>query len=308
MSDSWDLKLDRAEQHLAELAAEVQRFTDRHPYEAVPQPYADDGRQFLRFVLRFTEQPSELLAVIAGDVVHNIRSALDHLVVANVPEERRKFAGFPIFWTCPFDAEGKVRSDRTGRAWTRCTTGLPPLLLRQVEMLQPYRDPAGDDREAMRARGIDPDDVHALGNIGRFDNADKHQALLAVPYGVHNPDATVRVRDEVRGFPVLDGVIKDGGQIAVFDMATFPPGSEVELTLNGRVCVALEVHSGKGVLMLPAILDQAITHARSQHRGGLRRAEEALRRTSVAVSRTDASWPARIAGSRRRAHNLRARC
>lgn len=260
--ESWHLKLDRAEYHLDEVACEVRRFSDRRPYEAAPQTYTKGKHQYLRFVLRFTESPDAMLPVIVGDVIHNVRSALDHLVVANVPKTRRRKAAFPIFWRCPFNDRGDVLDSELGRTWTKLTTGLSPVLLAQVKALQPYQPPDEDDLTEMVARGIDPNDVHALGNIGRLDNADKHRALIAVPLGLNHPRATVAVGDDSRSFSVLDGVIKSGAQIAEFDAATFPPRAEVKMELSGTACVALEVRSGKGVLMLPETLENSISHAR----------------------------------------------
>lgn len=263
MTESWWLKLFRAQDHLDEVADEIRRFSERHPYDAVPETYRKGKRDFLRFVLRFTGEPDEILPVMVGDVIHNVRSALDHLVVANVPRRRRTKAGFPIFQTCPFYAQGNVLNNDLGKAWTKLTTGLPTPLLAQVKALQPYQPPGVEDLAEMTARGIDPSDVNALGNIGRLDNADKHRALIATPFGVHNPSATVTADGTRRSLPVLNGVIKDGTQIAEFDLATFAAGAEVKMDVSGPACVALEVRSRKGVLMLPETLQQSIDHVGS---------------------------------------------
>ena len=124
MAESYDLKLDRADHHLKELKAEIRRFTKKHAYEAVPVAGSNRKTRTLRYKLRFTEQPSEMLPVIVGDIIHNIRSALDHLIVANVPRVRRWDASFPIFKKSPFGPDGELLDGELGKSW-----GLPRVWL-----------------------------------------------------------------------------------------------------------------------------------------------------------------------------------
>jgi len=98
---SWDLKLDRAEHHLKKVRKMIRTFSDGHPYDAVRHDNVRiNNQEVWRYVLRFTHQPDENLPIIVGDVIHNVRSALDHMAVAMVPNDRRRKAGFPIFSTC----------------------------------------------------------------------------------------------------------------------------------------------------------------------------------------------------------------
>src|ERR1700684_819688 len=102
----------------------IRTFSDGHPYDAVRHDNVRiNNQEVWRYVLRFTHQPDENLPIIVGDVIHNVRSALDHMAVAMVPNDRRRKAGFPIFSTCPYDADGNVFDTEQGRAWTKFTTG-----------------------------------------------------------------------------------------------------------------------------------------------------------------------------------------
>jgi hypothetical protein len=75
---SWWRKLARAEYHFQELTRLVRRYEDEHHYRAV----LVDGLPERRFVLEITEQPDADIAVVLGDCLFNIRSALDHIAVA----------------------------------------------------------------------------------------------------------------------------------------------------------------------------------------------------------------------------------
>src|SRR5688572_12484690 len=91
---SFDLKIDRAEEHLKELEHAVGRYCDRHPYKAVER--MEGNQQGSVWRLRFTEQPDPWLTVIAGDFLYNVRSGLDHLAAALVPEQDWDY--FPIYF------------------------------------------------------------------------------------------------------------------------------------------------------------------------------------------------------------------
>ena len=122
MSDlrSYDLKVDRAEKHLIELEFEIRRYTRRHPY--LVRPGMEGKREVYRF--EFTRQPDDELAVIAGDFIYDIHSALNHLAAALVPSKNRTKTGFPIFWQGvwedPVAGENEQRAKDRGR-WASYT-------------------------------------------------------------------------------------------------------------------------------------------------------------------------------------------
>jgi hypothetical protein len=73
MADSASLKVDRATKHIAELN-EVLRKT--RPFVLVVETNTQTGKRLLR--TKKNEAAIGAIAIICGDVVHNLRSAIDH--------------------------------------------------------------------------------------------------------------------------------------------------------------------------------------------------------------------------------------
>lgn len=96
-------KVARAGDHLETLDRESRRFVEEQRYLFEMEPDPDTGEQVVR--IRSHRQPPldapPRLGVIVGDILHNLRSALDHLiwqlaVIGTGPGERNQF---PIFDT-----------------------------------------------------------------------------------------------------------------------------------------------------------------------------------------------------------------
>ena len=79
-SQGVELKLQRAEEHIAYLDAEIQSFLGSNPYGAY-RTVEDEGLEHVIWWSRYAEPPARL-GLIAGDAIHNLRSSLDHMVVA----------------------------------------------------------------------------------------------------------------------------------------------------------------------------------------------------------------------------------
>lgn len=71
------LKIERAKRHISELDTAIARFNKRHPYRIVVEQDADPAYHL--FILRIKENIPDTFALILGDAVHNLRSALDLL-------------------------------------------------------------------------------------------------------------------------------------------------------------------------------------------------------------------------------------
>src|SRR6478672_4813867 len=88
-SGAWR-KVARAEKHRAELAVEVQAFLARKPFASrhAKEP-GECGATVHHVYAVVREQPPAGWSPIIGDVVHNLRSALDHALWASAdPAER----------------------------------------------------------------------------------------------------------------------------------------------------------------------------------------------------------------------------
>jgi len=72
-------KLDRAHHHVEDLTARITAFSARNPYRIVQDHNADLTEHYLHLRLR-EPFPAYEWGSILGDAVHNLRSALDHLI------------------------------------------------------------------------------------------------------------------------------------------------------------------------------------------------------------------------------------
>jgi hypothetical protein len=173
-------KLDRARAHLAELerasAAWLEPTT--HPLDVV---LADDGGR-VDVVLTFDEPPPlDEWSLIAGDCVHNIRTALDVFIWANstlpLTGSQRRQVAYPIL---PYadedddpDASDSLEDQptRTRGAIEQKIAGLPdPLRSRVLNNIRWASLLVNDDLVRHQALPV----------IAELDNVDKHRLALDV--------------------------------------------------------------------------------------------------------------------------------
>jgi hypothetical protein len=261
VTESWNLKLDRAEHHLKEVADRVRQYSDSHPYEAIPVPNRRSDGDIRYFNLRVTSQPDEMLSVIVGDVVHNTRSALDHLMVGLVPRNRRRKTGFPIFEKSPFDKAGNPLDNDDGKRWVALTTGLKDRPLTIIRALQPFHRPPQETIDFCRINGLDPADINGLAMLSRFDNADKHRELVTVASGIEDGVVTVTING-VNVDTQLYGFREDGSPLTKVHVGSLPQQAKVHVRVRAVVRVALEVRKERGVTGLPGTLEKLIGHVR----------------------------------------------
>ncbi len=234
MRETWGLKFDRAQEHLRDLKDEIGRYTDRHPYvaERIPPTKKDGG--VWTYVLRVTDQPDPRVAILAGDVVHNLRTSLDHLYVALTGDKGRDF---PIYdhdpWEC--DANGRLLPNRleARKRFTATIARAKPRAKTIIKELQPYR--AGPDWYN-----------HSIGAMRRLDNADKHRNLIPTTTGVLNGLTTVSRHGQVI-HTFQWKYTQDGAQVAKFGWAsgTEPSESEMDVHVRGTPCIATTVPEHK---------------------------------------------------------------
>jgi hypothetical protein len=155
-------KVDRAKKHLRDLEAAWRAFVEDHPDAIGLESDLEAVDKTRRLALR--EDPPYELSLIAGDAIHNLHCALDHLAVAAVCKGG----------TTDINAKStKVRFPTTAdpnefpARLTKDVHGAPLVALAVFERLEPY--PGG--------RGWW---LHA---INALDNIDKHDLVLNVePY------------------------------------------------------------------------------------------------------------------------------
>jgi hypothetical protein len=244
MTESWRLKIERAEKHLGELRVEIDRYTQTHPFETVRVrggPRCNQHRDCLRYRLRVTSQPGPGLAIIAGDVLHNARSALDHLAVALVPPARRRSAGFPIelddIWARK-QRKYVVRDSERRRRFNSAINGMPKPAVRIIKAVQPYR---------RGGKGT----AHVLYLLSKLENADKHRELIPFAAGLNDTVATATARGQAIALPMPDlpeapTFVADGHVVAHFGYRSapgMPPlrESEVNVEVRGTPRVAIQI-------------------------------------------------------------------
>jgi hypothetical protein len=150
--DQIRLKLERAVRHVQELEGELLAFRKAGPYEVGTREEAQT-RFLVYYITKATNVPAPI-PLIAGDVLQNLRTALDHLVWQLVPARAQNSQiAFPIFDDAPkYEAE-KMRKIK----------GMPKAAMDAIDGTKPYK--GGNDM---------------LWRLHRLNNIDKHRLLIAV--------------------------------------------------------------------------------------------------------------------------------
>lgn len=206
------LKVERARKHLTELDLEVRRFVKNDPYRLALEPDPETGQAVVRFrtVAGRPIRAPLSFGLIAGDVIHSLRSALDHVVYALAIAGGRdgERSQFPL-------VEDVRKFPSQDNAFLGGVVDSQRAIIRS---LQPFHV-----REALQAgrppeSAVDPLATNVyLMSLGRLDNIDKHRILLPseflVPFrepsftGVAKAEGTYpadwfRVRDGAEYFRV----------------------------------------------------------------------------------------------------------
>lgn len=219
---SWRYKVHRANEHLAAFRSEVEWFKETGLYEPLSEYNTETGRH--RFIVGKVHPVPIQLGMIAGDIAHNLRAALDHLWCAILrsheqPVTRR--SQFPIFDTKPRDAQGRT-------AWRKQVgTGLPDELIAQVETLQPYATPEGVSIKR-----------HPLYVLNELDRRDKHFAINLV--AVYSRGTSLQIGDRfvTVGAPVK---VEAGAVLADFGPEEIGHQGEIELEMEVKFGSAAQI-------------------------------------------------------------------
>ena len=175
------------------------------------------------------EPPAEI-GVVVGDIVHNLRSALDHLacqfVMSNGGSPSTKTA-FPVFIDDP-KATQKLLSK-----WNGMTQGMSADAVRFVDDCQPYK-----------IRHLP--NPHHLSLLSALSNWDKHHDIHAVGHylegtGVIATGGLIEYREK----PVFTR-LEDQEEIFRYKTAQGPLGAETDLNFRGKFTLSFD--SPKSIL------------------------------------------------------------
>lgn len=156
--DGTRLKLVRAREQLNALSAEIGAFLGRKPYVSFIEIH--DERREIAFGIEVREQSNPMLSVIIGEILHDLRSCLDHalwqLVIhdGGTPHNR---TGFPIYLNeGGFDSESNRRRGML--------EGLSTESIAEIKGLQPFK--TGENA------------LSPLWQLHELHNFDKHRTLI----------------------------------------------------------------------------------------------------------------------------------
>lgn len=215
-------KVRRAQTHFKTLYGEAGDFFRKGElYEEVPEFDAETG--WYKIKLRVFKQPPIEWGLILGDMIHNLRSALDQLVwqlvLLNGKKPRRQ-NGFPIAadrdW---FDREGVPKM----------LARVAPHDIEAIRAVQPYH--RGDGAES-----------HPLELLNWLNRVDKHQVIHTTLAALGNPVHPTPIA-WFSNAPILEtranlGALYDGMELAA---ARIPIGAEPDLEMQGHFASDIRV-------------------------------------------------------------------
>ena len=224
--DGVRVKLGRAKQHIEELQSVLAPTSNPSSFSLSRAP-ADGNPSRIEY--RVVELPvvDPMAGAIVGDIVHNLRSALDHvawqlvLLDGGQPNDR---TAFPLH---------EARTNRKGNP--RQLVIEPGItdarIMAAVEAMQPFSE---------ANYGHDPA-TDALGIVGRLNNIDKHRLLLPVAHMIdHDMPAYwgSNEGDPVPTYSFNSGALAAGDVVATFDFgdrlppARFDPHIALTVTID----------------------------------------------------------------------------
>ena len=221
-------QIQRAEKHINDFRAEVELFRATNPYRIASQPNLQ-ASHIIYDVLKADAIPPPIPAV-AGDVLQNLRTALDYLACSLVPGCRQNLSEhiyFPILKKAP-------TPDQINTAFDGKVKGASEEAINKIASLKPYK--GGDD---------------VLWRLHMLNNIHKHRLLIAVQastslivplkrpirLGIDEPAEVEQILADTL-IPVQGGFpLKQGGQLFVDSLLVKPDNNVqflVEIAVNER--------------------------------------------------------------------------
>lgn len=241
-------KLDRAGELLTTIHAELAAYYDSQPYAFRSERLDDPPR--LVVTIESVQPPPPRLGVLMGEFVHDLRSALDHLVwqlaLTRVAEPCARLQ-FPIYTARPRSGWKRVAADRL--------QDVPGAAVKMIERLQPYHSTAPQ--------------AAALAVVQALSNEDKHRLILET--------VTVPAEPDVSSFEVVGNMDVDEdmeisvpwgapltpGQWALTAHFT-PIGPRPQVHLKGTLPVEVGFGTiGFRAAVMPGLAGEIVRHVRS---------------------------------------------
>lgn len=148
------LKVDRAKKHVNDLNQLVTEYLAAKPFRLRIKQSANPPERLI--YVQTHPSLAEDLALIVGDAVHNLRTALDHLCYGMVGDKAKRPGGVGF----PFAKDGKSLASTIA---TRQMNVAPEEVIHELHALKPY--PGGNDH---------------LYAVKALDERDKHHFIVTV--------------------------------------------------------------------------------------------------------------------------------
>lgn len=232
-------KLNRAKEHLDSFQRESIDW-----FKNYPQPLVEVEAEDLEHTLIYARDdfPSERLGVLIGDIVQNLRQALDHLAYSladfhspTMTDRERESSEFPVFWSRSGWPDAKTK--KIGR--------LCPCAQAEIERLQPFN--AGDPGYKTRS----------LWQLHELSRIDKHRLLLTTLLRSW-PGSVISRGVQWGSFEVYEQPLKRGAKIAAFTFRGTDPQVHVNFNVTFDIAFADGPLKGKGVQLALAQLESEI--------------------------------------------------
>lgn len=158
--DGCRAKLERAKETLDALELEAAKYLFQDPpLVRLEKEHINDGLEYA-FIAYGDPNPPLRISVITGEIIHHMRSSLDHLIYALVIRN----GGSPTFQhQFPICSTEKAFKDACERGQIK---GVGANAKRLIRSVQPFTTPTPDDT--------------ILFVVSQYDNADKHRLLVVV--------------------------------------------------------------------------------------------------------------------------------
>jgi hypothetical protein len=239
-------KIDRAGELITTVHGEIAVYHESDPYTFREETLSDPPRMVL-YVESLREPPLRL-GVLMGDFVHNLRSALDHLVwqlaLTNAAEPSTRLQ-FPIYVKSPKDW-ASIAADRL--------KDVPPAAVEIIERLQPYH--------------MENPTHAATAVIQALSNEDKHRVILETISAPVEPDmSSFDAQGNMDIAEDLEVEVPWGVPLGVGDVAATiyytPIGPHPRLHLTGTLPVEVGFGSiGFRASMMPGLAGEVVRHIR----------------------------------------------
>lgn len=233
LDGSW-WKFQRAYDQTAVFSQQIREHLQAATYFLSYEVELDSREYVVRFWIG--EQPRAIWAVQLGEIIHDLRSSLDHavwqLILDNKKRPRPYVTGFPVS-----DNEVAFLEGRRGRKpGIRVIDGVSDAARALITELQPYKALA------------DGDDPHltTLFILNKLWNIDKHRMLNLLTLGVGATRLVVSANTEIEIVSrYMGGLLKDGTEIVRYRTAdAAPDGGQVNVKMGISYTVLIDEIQG----------------------------------------------------------------